>query len=234
MLIGLPTEVRSAAQLLDRAHPIPTPPEFGDLLGQWGLVRGSLVGIEGTSGALSAALALCAAASTSGSWIAACGMGHLSWDTAIEVGIDLSRVITVALPDSEAVIADALAATLDAVDIVLVDAQVVIGAAHWRRLMARVRERQAVVIYVHSQHLARYGRMIHAPDLMIHTQAIRWEGVGSGWGYGRARQLRLQASGRGRYSGQRQVDLWMPDPHGRFRAVHTTEAQATGRLRRVV
>src|SRR5947199_2682567 len=126
---------------LARERTLPVRPALADLLPEGGLRRGSTVAV---SGGTSLALALLAGPSQAGSWCAAVGLPSLGLVAAAEVGVVLGRFPLVARPGDEwpAVVA----ALVDAVDVVLVRLPRHVRTGDARRLVAKTRDRGAVLI----------------------------------------------------------------------------------------
>src|SRR5947209_12330154 len=128
--------VRPVTLARDQALPVLDPliPLLPD-----GLRRGSVVAADSTT----LALALAAAASAEGSWTAVVGSPSLGLAAALEIGIAPERLLVVDPPRDHW--STAVAALLDAVDLVLVAASR-IAPGDARRLVARARERGAVLV----------------------------------------------------------------------------------------
>ena len=190
------------------------------LLADGGLRRGSTVVVEGAPGATSLALALGAAASASGAWVAAVGLPALGLSAAAELGVALDRVVVVTAPPAQAW-ATVVAALVDAVDLVWVGLTRRVAAGDARRLAARARERGAVLVPLASREPAT-GRASwpQAADVRLTVASPSWTGP-SGDGAGRleARRVEVVATGRGAASRQRRVSLWLPGPDGRVQQV---------------
>jgi hypothetical protein len=109
------------------------------------------------------------------------------------------RVLVV--PAVPAAVATAVAALLDAVDVVYVGGTVAAGDA--RRLVARARERESVLIPLGS-------RWPLGADVRLTVTEPEWC-----WD-GRlvARRVQVTASGRGVYARERRAALWLPDESG--------------------
>src|SRR5438067_7818070 len=151
-------------ELSDQTRPVslagertlPVLPALAGLLPEGGLRRGSTVAVSGDAprasrseaearpGATSLALALLAGPSQAGSWCAAVGLPSLGLVAAAEVGIALERFPLVARPGDEwpAVVA----ALVDAVDVVLVGLPRHVRSGDARRLVAKARDRGAVLV----------------------------------------------------------------------------------------
>src|SRR3954454_9359532 len=114
-----------------------------------GLVRGSIVGCQGST-AMSIALAVVAEASSSGSWLAVLGLPALGLRAAREVGIALDRLVMIAEPDrlDETAWANVMSAMIDGFDLILVRSSPRLRAGTARRLQARVQARGAVLVVV--------------------------------------------------------------------------------------
>jgi hypothetical protein len=167
---------------------LPVGGELGRLLPDGGLRRGTTVGVTGST---SLSLALLAEASAAGSWIAAVGVPNLGVCAAAEAGIDVSRLVLI--PRAERW-AEVVAALVDGFDVVLT-----YGNRQMRRVAARVRERDAVLVVLDP-----------APaipvDLHLEVARRRWAGIGQGHGHLDACEVTVDVRGRGAASrGKRQL-----------------------------
>jgi hypothetical protein len=180
---------------------LPVLEPFTGLLPLGGLQPGSTLGVSGV-GATSLALALVARASTD-SWTVVAGLSAVSLVAAHELGVATDRVVVV--PETGI---DVLAAVVDAFDLVV--ARPALAARDARRLDARVRERDAVLVYI--------GRTSEA-DVRLHTTSSRWEGIEEGHGHLRTRRLTVTATGRGSAAQGKRVTLWLPDEEGQVSVV---------------
>jgi hypothetical protein len=187
---------------LARERTLPVLPALADLLPEGGLRRGSTVTV---SGATSLALALLAGPSQAGSWCAAVGLPSLGLVAAAEVGIALERFPLVARPgdDWPAVVA----ALVDAVDVVLVGLPRHVRSGDARRLVAKARDRGAVLVTTGESKAL-------AADVRLSVTASAWEGLGEGHGLLRARRIDVVATGRGAAARERLVSLWLPAADG--------------------
>ena len=184
-----------------------------------GLRRGSTLSVDGPA-ATSLALATVAAASQDGAWVAAVGFPSLGLLAAAELGVALERFVLVASPDtepgpdSEAITwAAAVAALVDAFEVVLVQATHRVRARDARRLAARARERGAVLVQVGSRSWPE------GADVTLTVTDAAWEGLGEGHGHLRARQVTVVGGGRREASRPRQARLWLPTVDGSVEAV---------------
>ena len=187
---------------LAREHTLPVLPALADLLPEGGLRRGSTVAVSGTT---SLALALLAGPSQAGSWCTAVGLPSLGLVAATEVGIALERFPLVARPGEEwpAVVA----ALVDAVDVVLVCLPRHVRMGDARRLVAKTRDRGAVLVTTGES-------AAFAADVRLSVAGASWEGLGQGHGHLRARRLDVVATGRGAAARERRVSLWLPAVNG--------------------
>ena len=203
---------------LARDRSVAVLPPFDALLPASGLRRGTTVAVgarPGVTGATSLSLALAAGASQAGSWVAAVGLGSLGLAAAAELGVALERLVLVADPGRErAGWATVVAALVDGFDIVLVapggrgSGGGRLRAGDARRLVARVREREAVLVAVGGDLPGERS------PLRLTVTSSTWEGLGEGWGHLQGRRVAVEAEGRGEAARGRQAELWLPGPDG--------------------
>ena len=189
-------------------------------------LRQGTVGVVGGPAATSLALALVAEATQAGSWLGVLGVPALGLAAAAEWGVALARLVAVAAPSGSGSASSgsagagsgsagsgsadwaAVAATLvDAFDLVLVDPASALPASLLRRLQARARERGAIVLS-----LASHPGL--SADLVLTTTGARWHGLLAGAGHLEARQVEVEATGRGEAARLRRATLWLPGPDG--------------------
>jgi hypothetical protein len=206
---------------LARERLLPVLPPLASLLPEGGLRRGTVVEVSGST---SLALALLAEASSGGSWCAAVGLSSLGLVAAAELGIALDRFPLVAAPPSADEWAWAVAALLDAIDLVLARPPGPIGATRARRLAARTRDRSAVLVVT-----AATSVWPELADVRLSVTQTAWEGVGQGHGCLRARRVDVEAEGRGAASRRRQASLWLPGPGGVVTTAQDAPAAEDGR-----
>src|SRR5215216_1639920 len=164
------TELAGPGTTLADERLLPVVPALRPLLPGRGLRRGSTVAV-GRSAAL--ALALVAGASAAGSWVAAVGLPDLGVVAAAETGVVLERLALVPAPGARAW-PTVVAALLDAVDVVLVRSPPGLPSAQARRLIARARERGAILVPL--------GPWPEPADLRLAVTASTWHGLGQGHG----------------------------------------------------
>jgi hypothetical protein len=217
--------------MLARDRQLPVLPALESLFPGGALRRGSVVAVDSgpdegpgvrsgsaaPSGMTSLALALAAGPSQAGSWVAAVGLGSLGLLAAADLGVALDRLVLATgapaggRPDSAVEWAAIVAALVDGFDVVLVAAGPGVRrrAADARRLVARVRERGAVLVTVGGDLPGQPG------NVRLTVTDARWEGLGEEEsGYLRRRRVSVAASGRGEASRPRRAELWLPTEKG--------------------
>lgn len=208
---------------LTREQRLPVLTAFADLLPGAGLRRGTTVSVTagpGLSGATALALALVAQASQAGSWVAAVGLPSLGLVAADELGVALERLVLVAAPERDAW-GGVVAALVDGFDLVVVHpGPHGVRPADARRLVARVRERGAVLVALGA------GWAVGA-DLQLQITRARWEGLDEGHGHLQARKVRVERSGRGEAAPPRRADLWLPAASGAVEVVAERRSSTT-------
>ncbi len=218
-------ESRAAlAVLAERTRPVsssqtrllPVLPALAGLFPDGGLRRGSTLalhspgsgdGTGGNGGEVSLALALLAAASSAGSWGALVGLAGLGAVAAHDLGVDLARLALV--PHPGAAWAEVTATMIDGVDLVVLLPPFPPRAAMARRLMARARERQSVLVVVPGR-----SGWPEGSDLRLGIDDQGWEGAGTGEGALVRRRMTVTVSGRGAATRPRRRQLWLPSATG--------------------
>lgn len=207
---ALPEAAHLAAPRIGHREPWPVLPPLASLVPGGALRPGTVVAVEG---ATSLALALLAGAAAAGAWCGVVGVPSVGLVAAAEHGVDLDRLVLVGHPgDAWATVAATL---VEALDVVLVRPS---GRGHTsdvRRLGARVREREAVVVALGDWEGA---------DVRLAVTRSRWEGLGAGHGHLRARRVEVQATGRGAAARPRSAVLWLPGPNGRAETIDVAAA----------
>jgi len=179
-----------------------------------GLRRGAVHAVDGGPGATTLALALTVAASIDGSWTAIVGAPSLGLLSALELGVAPERFLVVPEPRRESW-ATVVAALVDAVDLVMVRA-VRVAPGEARRLVARAREREAVLVALPERGRVEWP----GADVRLTVERSSWTGPCE-HGAGRlvARQADVVAGGRGAAARPRRATLWLPGPDGTVASV---------------
>ncbi|CAM5777834.1 hypothetical protein [Cellulomonas persica] len=184
-LRGPRADVLTTALLTTERPALPVPPALAPLLPD-GLRRGATTAVLGST---SLALAVLAAASAAGAWVAVVGQPTFGLLAAAEAGVDLTRLAVVPSPGADA--ATVLGALVDGMDAVVVGPRVALVDADRRRLSARARERGATLLPT----VAWPGA-----DVVLTADPVGehggWRGVGAGQGRLRTQQVRVARSGR--------------------------------------
>jgi hypothetical protein len=192
---------------------LPVVDPLAALLPAGSLVRGQAVACRGVA-APSLALALAIEATVAGAWLAVVGMPWLGVEAAAELGIPLERLVRVDPGDSDW--ADITAAVLDGFEVVITPVPRRLPAAPLRRVQARVRAREAVLVAVGDP-----GPL--AADVVVESSTQMWEGIENGWGHLCGRRVTVEVSGR-RVPRRRRADLWLPASGGGVAAVEEPAA----------
>jgi len=183
----------------DARRVLPVASEIADLLA-WpgGIRRGTTVAALGSTSLL---MALLTEASAAGSWAAVVGLPAFGLVAAAEYGIDLTRLALVPEPGPQW--PTVVGALLDGLDVVIVATPTDVPAGIARSLMARARQRNAVIITT---------RPWLGCDVTVELVERRWHGLGRGRGRIRQQEVTLSATGRGKAAQPRQVITAMPPP----------------------
>jgi hypothetical protein len=195
---------------------LPVLPPLAGLFPDRALRRGSTVvvtgaaddqGAGGGGGDLSLALALLASASEAGSWCALVGLAGVGAVAVHDLGVDLGRLALV--PHPGAAWAEVTAAMVDGVDLVVLLPPFPPRPAMARRLVARVRERRAVLMVVPGR-----AGWPDPPDLRLAVEDLHWDGAGHGVGHLERRRMTVTATGRREAARPRRLPLWLPSSTG--------------------
>lgn len=182
---------RARPVVLARERVLAVPGPLGDELPGRGLQRGAVTVVDGPhgAGATTLALRLAAVASSAGEWVAAVdGDGVLGGLAAHEAGIALDRFAVVrGVPPQRW--AATVAALLDGVAFVLALAPPGVRHADARRLVARTRERGAILVALGAWPVEAMVRLC--------VTGGSWEGLGDGTGLLTDRSPAFTVEGRG-------------------------------------
>jgi hypothetical protein len=203
--------VRPIGELARRATPpLSVLPALTPVLPD-GLRRGSTVSI---SNSVSLLLAVLGGVAENGAWCALVGLPPISAEAAQEYGVDLARLAIIPTPGTGWL--TAVGALLDAVEVVVVRPPDRVSDGELRRLSARARSRDAVLM----PYLNGRAHWPHA-DCALELDSGRWDGLGAGHGRLRQRQVTVRASGRGSAGRPRSTTCWLPAAGGGIGAMIT-------------
>jgi len=156
--------VRARPLLLAGDRAVPLAGELRELVPGGAVVRGSVLGVRGEPGAGSTTLTfeLAAALTATGEWAAAVDLdGTLGARAAEEAGVALERFAVVRrVPPTRW--ATVVAALLDGVSLVIADVPRGVSLGDARRLVARARERDAVLVVQGSAWPGEVAFTVHA------------------------------------------------------------------------
>lgn len=186
--------LHTATGVLGGAEIVDVHPALQGLLPHGGLRRGAVLGLSGPLG-WSLAFALIAEATRQGHWCAVIGDADLGLPAPARLGVDFSRLAQITVPGGSWL--QAAGILLESADLLLIAPDFRPTPKEQQRLLARIRERRAVVLlfddWPGTAHLGIVAR--------------RWEGLGQG--SGRLRRCLAQLSTP---LGARM--LWLPDADG--------------------
>ena len=189
-LRAVATSARPFVAAGDRRLPVAGP--VGALLPTGGVQRGSTVAVGGApgSGSTTVALTLAAAATSAGEWAAVVDpAGTVGARAAAEAGVELERfaLVRCAQPDRWGA---AVAALLDGITLVVATVPPRLRFSDARRLVARARERGAVLVAL--------GDWPVEAAVRVHAAPGTWRGLGAGSGLLEARDLDVRVEVKGR------------------------------------
>jgi hypothetical protein len=134
--------------------------------------------------------------------------GRLGLLAAYELGLRWERLVMVTPPPGRKAWPAALAAALDAFEVVVACRSPSLSTGEARRLSAKARERRCVLV------VAGGAGWPAAPDVHLQMLEGSWEGLGHGHGSLRARRAVVEACGRGQLSRPHRLALWLPAAGG--------------------
>lgn len=147
--------------------------------------------------ALSAALALSAAATRTGSWLAVVGVAHLGIGAAIEAGIAVERIVLAQPPRTSREWMTTVAALVEGFDVLIVAPPASLSTHDARRLQSRIAARQSVLIAVDLPTLPGIGATgVFACDINVQADTVEWSGIERGGVHITQRSVRLGVHGR--------------------------------------
>ena len=178
---------------------------LADLVPGGAVVRGSVLRVAGAPGAGSTTVAfeLAAAFTALGEWAAAVDLdATLGPLAAAEAGVALERFAVVRrVPPARW--ATVVAALLDGVSLVLAEVPRGVRLGDARRLEARVREREAVLVAAEPHGVVWPAGAAY----VVHAAASAWDGLEPGAGVLAGRRLQVRVEGRGQAARPRAGEL---------------------------
>lgn len=196
---GARAELRAVAEVarpvtLARERALVVPGELGTLIPGGTLRRGltATVGGDFGCGVTSLALTLAAAATATGEWAGAVDLdGTLGGEAAAAAGVALERFAVIRGVDPARWVVT-VAALLDGVTLVVAEMPRRVSHGDARRLVARTRERGAVLVVV-----ATTARWPADAGLRLVATGGRWRGLDDGAGLLEGRDLAVRIDGQG-------------------------------------
>ena len=158
------------------------------------LVRGRTV-LCGGDAAMSTALLLVSAATQAGSWLAIVGVSDFGLMSACEQGVALQRTVLVTPTSNKKDWTSTVAAVADGFDVMMLEVPREVSESDARRIQTRIQARRNVLVLVEtSRHTT--PRSVFQPDVVLHTQTTKWDGIEHGAGYVQGRYIDVTVSGR--------------------------------------
>ncbi|MEU4626297.1 hypothetical protein AB0G04_40745 [Actinoplanes sp. NPDC023801] len=184
----------------DTTRLLPAPPGVQSLLPWAGLRRGATVAVAGSTSVL---LLLLAAGMRDGAWACVAGLPALGALAADEAGIPLDRLGLVPEPGPDW--PSIVAALIDGVDLVAIQAPGPVTSTIAGRLAARARQRGTVLLPILGPDDTWPGA-----DVTLRRTSSQWAGLGHGRGRLRRQVMTLQSDGRGRSARPRNTTITWP------------------------
>lgn len=174
------------------------------------LRAGSTVAIHGDA-TNSLLLAMSAAAAGEEGWCAFAGMPDLGLRSAIDAGLDPTRLAILSdyCLEKQPRLPQMLSALIEGVSVVALGASLRLTEALWRSLTARARTHNTLILCAQPP-----GRA----DLVLTSHTEYWSGLGRGTGRLRTRTVSLSARGRG-IAPQPSISVLLPEARGLLRAL---------------
>jgi hypothetical protein len=220
-----------------RRPSLPVTEGLAQLLPERGLVRGHTVTCVGGA-AVSMALALVAAATQAGSWLALVDVPWVAPEAADEMGVALERLVSIRVDSGNtAQWAERVAAAADGCELIITRMPPRLPDRLLRQVRQRIQAAGGVLIDVGDPAGAVLGAtnpgQRSMSELVVSTGSEIWEGLDRGSGYLRCRRLSVVVAGR-RVPRARRAAGWLPGPSGGFELIDSIDVgrSATSELGR--
>jgi hypothetical protein len=164
-----------------------------------GIRRGSTISVRSTS----LMLLLIAEPTRAGSWVAITGFPDVGVVAATEMGVSLKRCVFIPYLTANSA-PKVFAALIDSVDVVVIHQGNFVQSADARRLIARARDRQCVII------LSKTTWQQVSP-LTLKSKSSVWKQAANGYGRLKGRWLDVKVEGKGSMSRPQQTSVWLGD-----------------------
>lgn len=181
--------------------PLPVAPSLLPLFADGGVVRGRTVACTGDA-ALSVALAVSAAATRAGSWLAVVGVPNLGVGAAVEAGVAIERLVLAQPPTASREWVTTVAALVEGFDVLIVAPPASLTEHDARRLQSRIVARQSVLLVANVPGALPMSRMggnasrVFAADLDVHSDTVSWSGIERGGSHITQRLVHVRVGGR--------------------------------------
>lgn len=198
--MGVATDLRSRLGVPTVRAPLPVAPSLLPLFADGGVVRGRTVACTGDA-ALSVALAVSAATTRAGSWLAVVGVPHLGVGAAVEAGVAIERLVLAQPPMASREWVTTVAALVEGFDVLIVAPPASLTEHDARRLQSRIVARQSVLLVVNvpgalSSPASRTASRVFAADLDVHADTVSWSGIERGGSHITQRLVHVRVGGR--------------------------------------
>jgi len=198
--VGVATDLRSRLGVPTARAPLPVAPSLLPLFADGGVVRGRTVACTGDA-ALSVALAVSAATTRAGSWLAVVGVPHLGVGAAVEAGVAIERLVLAQPPMASREWVTTVAALVEGFDVLIVAPPASLTEHDARRLQSRIVARQSVLLVVNvpgalSSPASRTASRVFAADLDVHADTVSWSGIERGGSHITQRLVHVRVGGR--------------------------------------
>ena len=214
---GVTTDLRTRLGTPTVRAPLPVVAPLAPLFGEAGLVRGRTVACTGDA-ALSTALALSAAATRAGSWLAVVGVPNLGIAAAIEAGVAVERIVLAQPPRASREWITTVAALVEGFDLLVVAPLLSLSEHDARRLQSRILARQSVLVVVGLPAVSGPGaagglssdaHSVFSCDLDVRADTVSWSGIERGAAHITQRTVQMHVNGR-RCSSPREQTITLP------------------------